>query len=511
MGSSVTQNGLDLNSHLSKNWTAVEAQSLIRYLGSWSTGRGSLQQKLAHALTQAIRNGFLAPGSRLPSERTLAQALMVSRTTVVAAYDALRESGWLESRSGSGTQVSARSSVVAAARSATRAAVLNESPFFHLAGQQDGEDVLDFSFGTPITLAELPQDLLTLPGEEYAALLRDSRYYPFGLATLRRAVARMYSQNGLETREDEVLITNGAQSAISLCATLYLQRGDTALVEDPAYFGALNAFRSAEARLTTLPVGPDGVRPAVIRERMKNTAARLVYLTTTFQNPTGTVMPASARKELGRIAAESGVPVIDDRTLADLVLDGSPPPPLAAYAREAPIITIGSMSKMVWHGLRVGWVRAPAWIVERLARLRSSVDLASPMLTQAIAVRAIEEMATVRHLRREQLKPRRDLLASLLGKHLPEWKFQVPSGGLFFWTKLPHGDARELAQVALRHGVVLLAGTHMSAVGRNEGFLRIPFLAEPEILRAGVKRMSAAWRDYRSHGQGPQQQTLVAM
>src|SRR5205085_619198 len=135
-------------------------------------------------------------------------------------------------------------------------------------------------------------------------------------------------------------------------------------------------------------------------------------LTPTFQNPTGSVMPAAARKEIARMVAESGVPLIDDGTLADIAFDGSTPPPLAAYAPQAPILTIGSLSKLVWPGLRVGWVRAPAWIIERLARLKSSLDLASPPVTQAIAVRLMEEIGQVRQLRRQQLKPRRDLLVA---------------------------------------------------------------------------------------------------
>jgi DNA-binding transcriptional MocR family regulator len=327
-------------------------------------------------------------------------------------------------------------------------------------------------------------------------MIRDRYYYPLGIATLRRAVARMYSKGGLATTEEQVIITNGAQSAISLCASLYLQRGDSVLVEDPTYFGALDAFRTADARIAMLPVGPDTVRAALVRERIKSTAPRLIYLTTTFQNPTGGVMPAAARKEVGRAVAESGVPAIDDCTLADLVLDGAPPPPLAAFSAQAPVITIGSLSKLVWPGLRVGWVRAAPSIIERLARLKSSIDLASPLLTQSIAVRIVEEIDQARHLRRQQLRPRRDLLVTLLHQHLPEWTFRVPSGGMFLWVKIPHGDARELAQVALRHGVILLPGPHASAAGGHESFLRLPFVAEPETLRQGVKRISAAWKDY---------------
>jgi DNA-binding transcriptional MocR family regulator len=377
--------------------------------------------------------------------------------------------------------------------------------------QQQGGDLIDFALGIPMPLDDLPFELFTLPPEEYQAMIRDRNYYPLGLTTLRRAVAAMYSRRGLETKEDEVLITNGAQAAISICTSVYLQRGDAALVEDPTFFGALDALRTADARITILPVGPDGVRPAVVRERIRSTAARLVYLTPTFQNPTGSVMPVAARKELGRIAAESGVPVIDDCTLADIGLDGAPPPPLAAFAPQAAIITIGSLSKVVCPALRIGWVRAPTWIIERLARWKSSLDLASPLLTQAIAVRLVEEIDRARQLRHLQLKPRRDLLGALLRKHLPDWKFRVPTGGLFLWVQLPRGDARELAQVALRRGVILLPGPHASAVGKHEGYLRIPFLASPDTLRSGVKRLAAAWKDYQSNAQPAAEQRLAVV
>jgi DNA-binding transcriptional MocR family regulator len=488
----------------------MQPVDVVNQLGAWSAGKGPLQQKLARALTQAIRAGGIQTGIRLPSERALAHALSVSRTTVVAAYDALRDGGWLESRSGSGTWVSARSPVVAAARGAAQAGALAASPLFGLLSNRDGADLLDFALGSPLPLTGLPADIFHLPADEYAALLRDRLYYPLGLPPLRQALAAYYAAMGLPTRPDEILVTNGAQQGIALSAALYLQRGDTALVEDPTYFGALDAFRAVGARLSGLPVERAGVSPAVLRDRISATAARLVYITPTYQNPTGAVMPHATRKEAARIAAEFGVPLIDDGTLAELVLDGPPPPPIAAFDPDAPIVTIGSLSKLLWPGLRIGWVRAPEPIIGRLARLKSCTDLASPLLTQAIAVRLLASLPAARELRRRELRPRRDLLAALLAEHLPDWTFRRPAGGLFLWTKLPSGDAREFAQTCLRHGVVVLPGPVMSASDRYTAYLRLPFLAEPATLRVGVRRLATAWRDYQSSlGEPVQQQSLT--
>jgi DNA-binding transcriptional MocR family regulator len=483
----------------------MRTHDLVSHLGAWSAGKGPLQRKLAHGLMQAIRHGALNPGIRLPSERDLAHALTISRTTVVAAYDALREGGWVESRTGSGTWVS-RSGVVAAARGASQARALAASPLLGLLSANDGQDLVDLVLGAPLPLSGLPLDLFTLPPEEYGALVNDRRYYALGLPVLRQAIASYYIKAGLATRPEQILVTTGAQQGISLCAGLYLQRGDSALVEDPTYFGALDAFRAAGARLAGLAVEAQGVSPATLGQRIIATSSRLVYLTPTFQNPTGVVMPRVARKEVAGVAAELGVPIIDDCTLFDLALEGAPPPPIAAFAPDAPVITLGSLSKLIWPGLRIGWIRAPETIIERLVRLKSAIDLGCPLLTQAIAVRLLGEIEVGRKLRRQQLKPRRDLLAALLREHLPDWKFRLSSGGLFLWVKLPGGDARELAQTALRHGVVILPGPLMSATGRYTSFLRIPFLAEPEALRTGIRRLAAAWRDYRS---GPNRATVM--
>ena len=153
----------------------------------------------------------------------------------------------------------------------------------------------------------------------------------------------------------------------------------------------------------------------------------MIYLTPTSQNPTGAVMPLAARKEIARIAADTGTPIIDDRTLADLVLEGAPPPPLAIHATNAPILTVGSLSKLIGPSLRVGWVRAPGPLIHRLARVKTAMDLGSPLITQAIAARLLGVVDRARTLRQRQLKPRRERLASLLKAQLPEWRFSRPA------------------------------------------------------------------------------------
>jgi DNA-binding transcriptional MocR family regulator len=137
------------------------------------------------------------------------------------------------------------------------------------------------------------------------------------------------------------------------------------------------------------------------------------------------------------------------------------------------------------------------------------MDLGSPITTQAVAARLLGALDEVRALRRQQLKPRRDLLASLLGARLPDWTFRLPQGGLFLWVKLPAGDAREFAQFAVRHGVLTLPGSTLSADESHTAFLRIPFLAEPETLRRGVDRLATAWRAFHAPGRSRRQRVAV--
>src|SRR5687767_14735389 len=191
----------------------------VHVLGIWSAGKGPLHRKLSRAIQGAVGLGSLPPGLQLPAERGLAQALKLSRTTVVAAYDALRDEGWVESRQGSGTFVCARSPVVGAARDAAQANALAASPLLGLFSYDPGS-AIDLALGTPFPLTELPAELYQLPKDEHAALLHDRLYHPLGMPALREAIAARYTKNGLRTGPEQVLVTNGAQQGISLATAL---------------------------------------------------------------------------------------------------------------------------------------------------------------------------------------------------------------------------------------------------------------------------------------------------
>ncbi len=478
----------------------METSQWVKFLGAWPEHKGPLHRRLSVGIRQAIENGLAIQGTRLPSERDLAQALSLSRNTVVAAYNALRDEGWLESRTGNGTWIRRESHAIRNAQEDVREQLAQNT----LLGVMDreGESAIDFATGTPYPLRGLPAEVTALTPQENERLLRTRLYYPFGLPALRQTIAAHYTAKGLPTSPEEILVTTGAQQGIMLIGSLFLQKGDTALIEDPCYFGALEAFRGLGARLHTLPVGVAGVEPGVFRDAVTASNARLAYLTPTFQNPTGTVMPAAARKEIVQFAAQRGLPVIDDCTLADISLEVDIPEerPLALWSdprdTQGTVLTVGSLGKLAWAGLRIGWIRAARHLIERLVRMKMAHDLGTALPTQTLAVNLFAFYAQARALRRAELSPKRDLLAGIVREHLPDWQFELPAGGLFLWIRLPGGDSSELAQVAMRHRLVLLPGSNMSAGQRHGDMLRMPFLLDEDELREGMRRLIGAWREY---------------
>jgi len=235
----------------------MEAAHCAKLLGSWAERQGPIHRRLSTGIRAAIERGLLIQGTRLPSERDLALALSLSRNTVVAAYNALRDEGWLESKTGNGTFIRHEARAIREAQEEVRIERLAQSTLLGVLDQ--GEASLDFASGTPWPLRGFPLEALGLTPRENERLLSTRLYYPFGLPALRQAIAAHYSAAGLPTGPDDILVTTGAQQAIMLVGNLFLQRGDTVVLEDPCYFGALEVFRGCGTRVHTVAVGVLGI------------------------------------------------------------------------------------------------------------------------------------------------------------------------------------------------------------------------------------------------------------
>jgi DNA-binding transcriptional MocR family regulator len=474
----------------------VSVSRLVSQLGPWSTRSGPLYRRLAEAVRASIERGDLPVGTRLPPERVLARVLDVSRTTVVQAYDRLRAEDWLESRQGSGTWVRrvARHSGWPVLTPVAVPALRRDAIVRSLTAERG--PTLDFTCACLPPLPGIVEETVAEIGPDLHEATRDHGYSALGIPPLRRAIARYLERRGLPTSERQVLVTSGAQQAIALLAAAFVQRGDLVLLESPSYLGAIDVLTTAGASLVALPVGPGGVRLDLLHDLGRRRPARLLYLIPTFHNPTGAVMPEPARRETARLATDLQLPIVEDDSLADISLGATPPLPIAALHPGAPVITIGSMSKLFWGGLRVGWIRAPEALLARLASLKVASDLGSSVLSQLVGARLLDKADRVQRQRRLQLVERRDALCALLEEKLPSWSWTRPEGGLSLWVRLPQGDASEYTQVALRHGVSLLPGPVTSPDGGHPEHLRLVFIHEPAVLADGVERLARAWDAY---------------
>ncbi|WP_405855317.1 aminotransferase class I/II-fold pyridoxal phosphate-dependent enzyme [Streptomyces sp. NBC_00090] len=234
----------------------------------------------------------------------------------------------------------------------------------------------------------------------------------------------------------------------------------------------------------------------------------LAYVVPRFQNPTGTVLPPLAGRRLVEAANALGVPLVDDEVLADLAFAPGPrEPSLSAYGE---VIAVGSLSKVVWGGLRIGWVRGPAPLVARLARLKALHDLGSDLPSQLVATRLLDDFAPVLASRTAAVRAGHDHLRAELARLLPAWSCAPATGGQTLWVRLPHGDGVSFAQLALRHGVAVLPGATTDALGGSLRHLRLHFLAPTEVLTEAVRRLAAAWAEY-TPGPEPERASLHAI
>ncbi|MGW2862004.1 MocR-like transcription factor YczR [Streptomyces sp. NPDC001205] len=443
------------------------------------TGPRPGYRALAQGVRSLLLDGRIPLHTRLPAERELATALDVSRATITAAYDLLREGGYALSRRGSGTWTELPEGTTPA----------------NVARYQAPDGVIDLAMASPAAPAAELAAAYALAGPEVACHAATNGYHPLGLPELRAAVAERYTRRGLPTLPEQILITTGAQSAVSLVVNLLGRPGDRALVESPSYPNALDAVRHAGLRITPVPVTEDGWDIELLECTLRQTAPRLAYLIPDFQNPTGALMSTEQRTRLLRAARATGTWLLIDETMAEMSLEGPAPAPFVSLAHQGEseqIVTVGSLSKTHWGGLRTGWVRASSRLVNELAALRIHVDLAPSLVDQVLAKTLLPGMDDVLRTRLPQLRERRDALAASLARHLPEWRWQSPAGGLCLWVDLGRPVAGVLAQAALAHGVNLQPGSRFAAdPGTHEHRLRIPFVHEPERAEEAVRRLAA--------------------
>lgn len=461
-----------------------------------------LYQQIAGHIAAQIRSGTLAPGAKLPPERQLAELYRVSRTTAINAYRRLEEAGLVRTRVGSGTYVAegpAEAAVQPMPWHQLLVPPLN-SPLVgilrELVTMEAGGGLISLATGMPDPeLYPWPafRELLAARTPEGADLghIATEGYYH-----LREVLAAR--QAGKEpARAENVAVTAGAQQGLYLLAKVLLNPGDYVIVQTPTYLGALQIFQTMGARLLTLPAGVplplDLLEDYLVRYRPK-----LLYLLPTFQNPCGRVMPLAERQAVLALAARHRLAVIEDDPYSELYYDAEPPPSLKSLDEHGGVIYLGTFSKIVFPGLRIGWVVAPEAVIRRLALEKQYVDLHSNNLAQWLLWQFIAGGRFAEHLGRARAvyRQRRDAMAQALKKQLGErLSYLTPSGGFYFWCRLtdPRLGCRELLAEAGRQGVNFVPGDAFYPDGEGTRDFRLCFATTGAAgLQEGVRRLARA-------------------
>ncbi|MFJ3146860.1 PLP-dependent aminotransferase family protein [Streptomyces halstedii] len=441
---------------------------------------------LADGVRLLVLEGRVPVAARLPAERELALALALSRTTVAAAYEALRTEGFLESRRGAGSW--------------TAVPAGNPLPARGL------EPLPPESLGSMIDLgcASLPAPEPWLTRAVRGALEELPPYahthgdYPAGLPALRQTIADRYTASGVPTMPEQIMVTTGAMGAIDAICHLFAGRGERIAVESPSYANILQLMKEAGARLVPVAMeeGLGGWDMNRWRQVLRDAAPRLAYVVADFHNPTGALADEPQRRALVEAARSAGTVLIADETMSELRLDeaGVPRRVCAFDPAGSTVLTVGSASKAFWAGMRIGWVRAAPDVIRSLVAARAYADMGTPVLEQ-LAVNWLmrtggwEEAVA---LRRGQARENRDALVRAVRRELPEWEFEVPHGGLTLWVRTGGLSGSRLAVAGERVGVRVPSGPRFGVDGAFEGYVRLPFTVGGPVADEAAVRLAAA-------------------
>ena len=465
-----------------------------------------LYLQIANALAAKISDYSIHAGAKLPPERELSKLLGVSRTTAINAYSLLEEHGLVSTRVGSGTFVNS-SSPQAPSQSPAM-------PWDQL-----------FTPGYKAPLSSLMRSLIASPtaGEtiSMAAGMPDPAFYPLqmiqsaldfrkrpldptdlgliateGYLPLRRSLAAWQTRLGNPATPDQILIISGSQQGLYLLIKSFIEPRDYVIVESPAYLGAIQLLEAAGTRLLTLPPGGN-LDLAIFEDYLIRYRPKFFYTMSTFKNPTGRVMSLSERQELLRLAARHRLTIIEDDPYSLLHYGAPPPPSLKQLDSYGGVIQLGTFSKILFPGLRTGWVHAAPQVINRLAQEKQFVDLHSHNLAQMIVHTALEENTLTPHLAlvRREYKKRRNAMAAALRKYCgPAMDFDLPDGGLYIWGRMaPTITPAELLRRAAPLGISFVPGDAFYPHGSPSHELRLCFAThDEERLIEGIRRLAKA-------------------
>lgn len=478
-----------------------------------------LYRQIFDQVVERIQSGAFPPGYRLPPSRALATELKTHRNTIVRAFEELSAAGFIVSTVGRGTFVAddvpwmetkdppSRTSLPWSSLVSKAVAAEPLGRLDRLARPPLLRDSVNLSRMQP-SADRLPHDLLrrcidhvlrTRGAEALGYAPRE------GLPRLRELIVSELGRTGVPARVEDVLVTTGSQQALDLIARALIDPGDSFLVEESTYNGAINLFSAAGARVVGVPSDNEGPEMGAL-EQYARAPVKGFYLMPNSGNPTGACMPAARRRRLVEWSHRAGIPLIEDDYGADLNLDDDSPPP-ALRALDGEVIYVGTFSKKLIPALRVGFLVCPKDLHQQLLPLKHAMDLGTSVLLQYALCEFITRGYLKAHLRRTvaQYRARRDALAEALRCGLPtEVEWSLPAHGVVLWLTLPAWmDPGTVLEEAESEGVQVTPGVLYSASGRNRRGLRLTFCGESvDRVAEGGRRLCRALQRVAKNGRG---------
>ena len=445
-----------------------------------------------------IQSGAMQPGEQLPSIRSLAETIHVNKLTVIEAYGMLEADGLIQARQGSGyfvSHVSANSPNLESTFAPAQAVVIPEQPcgtfcklYTTLLQARQKPGVIDFGVGYP----HPPEDLARIARRAMADIGESLFNYDFpqGQHLLRKQIAQILVQLGLDASPEDLIVTTGSQQGMSMLLQHYVRPGDWVVVESPTYAGFLALLENAGARVIGIPMTAEGMNLDLLEQYLQSHRPRLIYTISTLHNPTGITTPQSHRKRLLELAEQYECPILEDNAYEGLSFEAIPPP-IKALDRNGWVTYLGTFSKTLMPGLRVGYMVTNQHNRSILKDQKLLHDLSSSTVSQAIVSEYLASGHYRRHVThlRNTYEQRRNSMLQALERYFPEEaSWTVPKGGLFLWVQLPDGlSVQPVCRDAIAQNVVVADGAIFFPGQQGYPAMRLSFLHSPEDIEHGVK------------------------
>jgi DNA-binding transcriptional MocR family regulator len=473
-----------------------------------------IYKQIRDQIRELILSGVLQPGFQLPPERKLAVKLGVNRSTVLNAYRDLRADALISSHIGQGTTVVPPLSILPGnhlenvnqlpwRQFLSGSAIRMQQPLIsNILKIANRSGIISFAAGfsghssDPIDeLLETQNRLLKDYGSVLLQYSATEGHYP-----LRESLSHLMEERGISVSPQEIMVLSGSQQGIDLAVRILIDPGDIILVEEPSFFGALQVFQSAGARIIGVPVDQDGMRVDLLEPLLERYRPKLIYTIPTFQNPSGAVMALERRKKLLQLAYQYQIPVLEDDPYGELRYEGAHLPPLKALDPYGYVIYLSTFSKIIFPGLRVGWVCAPEPVIRQYSLAKQMTDLHTNSLAQWIMDDFLRRGVFARRVAviKKENHTCRDMMAEALtqyGEKSLEW--YTPEGGLYFWCRLPQQlDLSNLVAKAAENKVVFVPGNIFYHGNSGQNHIRLSFSSTAfEKIKPGIKALNQAIKE----------------